>query len=67
MNCPICGGKSKVVDTGIYSDMIVRKRKCLECNDCFFTMEVDFDDKAKARYLLNKSRMEHRNADDKRL
>lgn len=42
MNCPICKGKTKVVDTRhTPKNETYRKRQCNECKNIFFTMEFD--------------------------
>ena len=43
MICPVCGGKTLVVDSRAYTDHIHRVRKCQDCNLRFSTVEVDED------------------------
>lgn len=43
MTCPVCGGRTKVVDTRNCTDHIVRYRACRECEQRFCTIEVDVD------------------------
>jgi transcriptional regulator NrdR family protein len=49
MQCPLCGGKTKVIDSrrrtsAKYGDVVVRKRKCTNRVDCgyyvFATYEI---------------------------
>ncbi|WP_437557328.1 NrdR family transcriptional regulator [Acidithiobacillus sulfuriphilus] len=41
MNCPICGKRSRVVNTAHRPDGSVhRKQYCHRCNNVFFTREV---------------------------
>ena len=39
MNCPDCGGKSKVVDSRITAGECRRRRECLSCKERFTTWE----------------------------
>ena len=43
MNCPVCGGPTKVADTRSHEDHICRTRRCLDCDHHFYTVEVDED------------------------
>ena len=44
MKCPVCGcGNSVAVDTHTEGDCIARRRKCLECNHRWSTIEIDKD------------------------
>lgn len=43
MNCEICGSKTIVIDSRSDVDIVVRKRKCIECKHTFYTQEVDLD------------------------
>lgn len=43
MNCPVCGGPTKVADTRSHDDHICRTRRCLDCDHHFYTVEVDED------------------------
>ena len=43
MTCPVCGGKTHVVDSRQSEDSIKRRRECLECNHRFSTLEIDVD------------------------
>lgn len=40
MNCPWCGGPTKVIDTEKYDSTIVRVRKCVDCGAAETTDEV---------------------------
>ena len=42
LNCPICGGKTKVIDTRHTSNNeTYRKKRCENCGEIFFTLEFD--------------------------
>lgn len=41
--CPVCGAKTKVIDSHPDEDSINRKRKCLGCGYRFLTVEIDKD------------------------
>lgn len=41
MDCPKCGYASRVVDSRSESNKVLRRRKCLECNQLFFTTELE--------------------------
>ena len=58
MTCKYCGGKSTVIDTAVYEDCVIRKRKCkvLSCEKIFYTIEKDFDNEAEAKSMLNEAR-----------
>ena len=43
MTCPICGGKTKVVDSRAELDYVYRKRRCLDCKYSFTTSEIEDD------------------------
>lgn len=43
MTCPVCGAETKVVDSRSVEDGTRRKRKCLECDYRFSTVEIDVD------------------------
>lgn len=43
MTCPICGGKTKVVESKSYHDHMIRFRKCQKCRFRFRTIEMDDD------------------------
>lgn len=43
MTCPICGEKTKVLDSRPDVDSIRRKRECLCCKYHFYTTEIDED------------------------
>lgn len=52
MVCKYCGGKLKVTDTVNYDDVIIRRRKCIECLKTQYTKEEDYDnDKEAARIV----------------
>lgn len=45
MTCPICGEKTKILETRADTDYIRRRRKCLnrECMYTFTTIEISKD------------------------
>lgn len=45
MMCPVCGGKTAVIDSRPGEDEIVRRRECRssDCGHRFSTIEVDLD------------------------
>ena len=43
MTCPVCDGKTFVVDSRKYCDHVQRFRKCKECGYKFPTVEIDED------------------------
>lgn len=43
MTCPICNGKTKVIDSRYDDDSTKRRRECAECGYRFSTIEVDSD------------------------
>lgn len=44
MKCPICGSKTKVIDSKPNDKRIKRRRECLECMTAFKTQEsIIFD------------------------
>lgn len=44
MTCPICGGKTKVIDSAADYESVYRKRKCVECGCRFETTEMEGGD-----------------------
>ena len=46
MTCPVCGGKTRVVDVVTEVDCTYRRRKCTECGYRFFTEETEIGEKA---------------------
>ena len=40
MNCPVCGGETKVTYTDRYENVIVRVRKCVKCGAIEMTDEI---------------------------
>lgn len=46
MTCPVCGGKTRVVDVVTEVDCTCRRRKCTECGYRFFTEETEIGEKA---------------------
>lgn len=43
MTCPVCGGKSAVVDSRADCESVQRKRKCRKCGHVFYTSERESD------------------------
>ena len=43
MNCPICGGKTKVIESRSDCEGVYRKRQCKECKYFIFTSELESD------------------------
>ena len=41
MNCPVCGEKTKVVDSRSDCESVWRKRQCMECEYTFKTIELE--------------------------
>ena len=46
MTCPVCGGKSTVVCCRRDVDTIIRRRKCIECKNVFYTEECETTQRA---------------------
>lgn len=49
MRCPICGGDTKVIGSRADSKYVYRYRKCLECENHFFSTEF-IDEESKIAY-----------------
>ena len=43
MTCPVCGGKTGVCDSRAKADSIYRRRRCLECDYRFNTLETEVE------------------------
>lgn len=43
MNCPKCGGETKVIDLAKAPEDIYRKRGCKQCGSTFFTVEYEIE------------------------
>ena len=41
MLCPECNNKTRVIDSRVVEDVVVRKRKCKNCNYIFYTEEIE--------------------------
>jgi transcriptional regulator NrdR family protein len=41
MNCPKCSGRALVVDSVLAEEENYRKRRCLDCNHVFYTVEYE--------------------------
>lgn len=55
MNCPNCGGETKVVDSRPQEDGVQRRRECLECKERFKTVEIDSELYQKLLYAPTKA------------
>ena len=43
MTCPVCNGKTKILETRSDNESINRRRECLRCGYRFSTVEMDKD------------------------
>ena len=43
MTCPVCGEKTKVVDSRFECESVTRRRECLVCGYRFSTIELEKD------------------------
>lgn len=43
MLCPVCGGKTAVINSRPAEDEITRRRECRNCGHRFTTVEIDLD------------------------
>ena len=59
MNCPICGGKTKVAYTAPDCESVQRQRQCKECNYMFYTAEYESDGKQLQVLLKEKGRQKY--------
>ena len=41
MLCPECNSKTRVTDSRVVEDVVVRKRKCKKCNCVLYTEEIE--------------------------
>ena len=41
MTCPVCGGKTKVIDSKSDCESIHRKKRCDDCGHIFYTAEYE--------------------------
>lgn len=41
MLCPECNNKTRVTDSRVVEDVVVRKRKCTNCKNIFYTEEIE--------------------------
>jgi len=53
MICPKCKGKTRVVETRFYDieNEIYRRRKCIDCDNSFFTVEFEVEENEVLREL----------------
>ena len=56
MTCPVCGGKTTVIDTANDCECVYRRRKCLECEYKFTTTEQESDDTKILNRLRNETK-----------
>ena len=54
MKCTECGGKTKVLESGLWEDGFHRRRKCMKCGKEFYTSEA-ISSKAKFSLRVAKS------------
>ena len=45
MDCPVCGGMTRVIDSVSDCESVYRRRRCLKCDYRFFTTETESDNK----------------------
>lgn len=57
MNCPICGGRTRVVDCRSESDKVYRRRRCVECEYLTHTTEASSEE---SRIALNRLQSEQK-------
>ena len=62
MTCPVCGGKTTVIDCAADCECVYRQRKCVECGHKFTTTEQESD----VIYILKSLRSERRNAKNRK-
>ena len=43
MTCPVCGGKTRVMDSRSDCEGVYRRRKCKECGYALYTSEIETD------------------------
>lgn len=63
MNCSICNSNTMVVNTINGGYVTYRRRKCLNCNNSFYTIECEADeaDLEDIRFLIAKKKRNQRN------
>ena len=66
MTCPVCGGKTTVRNSATDTEIVARKRKCLECKYYFFTMEKEDDDAYDEYMALERERDRKRKSGDRK-
>lgn len=57
MTCPVCGGKTRVLDSRSDCEGVYRRRKCVECGYSLYTTEYESDGsrlKELDRQIMNK-------------
>lgn len=61
MECPKCGGKTRVIDSGKYIGSVFRQRKCTECDYRFWTEENVSEDPVTIRSFVSYKKRNYRN------
>lgn len=56
MNCPMCRGKLRVIDTGSTDSVVYRRRKCDDCGFDVYTEEREAKDALSAYMRLYDAR-----------
>lgn len=44
MTCPVCGGRTAVVDSRADCEQVVRRRKCENCGRAIYTSELESEE-----------------------
>lgn len=55
MTCPVCGGKTHIINSRSDGETVRRRRECKDCGRRFTTREIDID------ILNNLTRKENKN------
>ena len=53
MTCPMCNGKTKVVDSVATDITVIRRRKCIACNHSFYSEEISHDNDDELRHTFS--------------
>lgn len=59
MNCPICGGKTRVAYSVPDCESVQRQRQCEDCKHMFYTSEYEADGEQMQLLLKEKGRREY--------
>lgn len=54
MTCPICGDKTKVINSRATCDCVKRRRECVSCGHRFTTEEIERDLRKKQNDRTNR-------------